>query len=231
MTFLAYHRARRLGSALEEVQEGRAVSRAAFEAGYDSLSGFQEAFRQTFGAAPTELQDALVIRVDHVPTPLGVMAVGASERALHLVEFADRRHLDRQIRRTTMKLGAVFAPGPSARSEEARRALDRYFAGHGEALSELVTEPSGTPFQKAVWAVMREIPPSETRSYAEVAESVGRPASVRAVGTAVGANPLAIVVPCHRVVGSDGKLTGYAGGLWRKRRLLELERAAADGVG
>ena len=93
MTFQAYHRARRLGSALEEMRDGRAVSRAAFDAGYDSLSGFQEAFRQTFGAAPTELGEALVIRVEHVPTPLGSMAVAGSERGIHLLEFTDRRHL------------------------------------------------------------------------------------------------------------------------------------------
>ena len=227
MTFQAYHRARRLGGALEEVQEGRAVSRAAFEAGYDSLSGFQDAFRQTFGAAPTELADALVIHVEQVATPLGAMAVGSSERAVHLLEFTDRRHLDRQIRRTASTLRAVFVPGPSAWGERAGEALDRYFAGDAGPLATLVTEPAGSAFQREVWACLREIPPGETRTYGDVAAALDRPSAARAVGAAVGANPLAVVVPCHRVVGADGRLTGYAGGLWRKKRMLELERRTA----
>ena len=231
MTFQAYHRARRLGGALEEVRDGRAVSRAAFEAGYDSLSGFQEAFRQTFGAAPTALGDVLVVRVEQVATPLGPMAVAGSERGVHLLEFTDRRHLDRQIRRTARGLGAVFAPGSSAWSGQAREALDRYFRGDAASLAALPTEPAGTLFQRDVWARLEEIPPGETRSYGDVALALGRPMAVRAVGTAVGANPLAIVVPCHRVVGADGRLTGYAGGLWRKRRLLELERREERGAG
>ena len=224
MTFQAYHRARRLGGALEEVRDGRAVSRAAFEAGYDSLSGFQEAFRQTFGVAPTELGNALVIRVEHVPTPLGPMAVAGSERGIHLLEFTDRRHLERQIRRTAKLLQAVFVPGASVWSERVREALEAYFEGDAALLPGLATEPAGTPFQREVWGRLASIPVGETRSYGEVASALGRPTAVRAVGAAVGANPLAIVVPCHRVVGADGRLTGFAGGLWRKRRLLELER-------
>ncbi len=229
MSFQAYHRARRLGGALEEVRDGQAVSRAAFEAGYDSLSGFQEAFKQTFGASPTALGDVLVVRVEQVVTPLGPMAVAASERGVHLLEFADRRHLDRQIRSTAKRLNAVFAPGASAASAMAREALARYFAGELDAFGGLPTAPAGTSFQRGVWARLESIPAGETRSYGEVARAMGRPAAVRAVGTAVGANPLAIVVPCHRVVGADGRLTGYAGGLWRKRRLLELERRVRAG--
>ena len=230
MTFQAYHRARRLGGALEEVRDGRGVSQAAFEAGYDSLSGFQDAFRQTFGATPTELAQALVVRVDHLAPPLGPMAVAGSERGIHLLEFTDRRHLGRQIRRTEEKLQAVFAPGASAWSGPAREALNRYFGGDPTLLPELVTEPAGTPFQREVWARLEAIPVGETRSYGDVARELGRPAAARAVGTAVGANPLTIVVPCHRVVGADGRLTGYAGGLWRKRRLLELERRDRPGA-
>lgn len=230
MTFQAYHRARRLGGALEEVQNGRAVGRAAFEAGYDSLSGFQEAFRATFGAPPTDLGEALAIRVDHFGTPLGPMLVGASERAVHVLEFADRAALQRQIRRTARLLSAVFIPSPSRLSGAVRAALDAYFGG-GSAPFAFPTEPAGTPFQHDVWARLKEVPRGTTVSYRDVAAAIGRPGAVRAVGTAIGANPLAIVVPCHRVVGADGRLTGYAGGVWRKRRLLDLERVGLDGTG
>jgi AraC family transcriptional regulator, regulatory protein of adaptative response / methylated-DNA-[protein]-cysteine methyltransferase len=229
MTFQAYHRARRLGSALERVQAGSPVTHAAFEAGYDSLSGFQEAFRNAFGAPPTKLDAALVVRVDQVATPLGPMFVGASERAVHVLEFADRKALERQLRRTARLLGAVFVPAPSPHGDRLREQLTAYFEG-GPAAFDTPMEPAGTAFQREVWTALAAVPPATTMSYGEVAEAIGRPRSVRAVGTAIGANPLAIVVPCHRVVGADGRLTGYAGGLWRKQRLLDLERRTASGV-
>lgn len=229
MTFQAYHRARRLGGALEEVQNGRTVGRAAFEAGYDSLSGFQEAFRTTFGAPPTDLGEALVIRVARVGTPLGPMLVGASERAVHVLEFADRATLQRQVRRTARLLGAVFVPSPSRLSGAVREGLGAYFGGRPEGFA-FPTEPAGTPFQHDVWARLKDVPRGTTVSYGEVAAAIGRPSAVRAVGTAIGANPLAIVVPCHRVVGGNERLTGYAGGVWRKRRLLDLERMEQNGT-
>ena len=222
MTFQAYHRARRLGSALGEVQSGSPVARAAFDSGYESLSGFQEAFRALFGAPPKALEDVRVLRVTQIASPLGPMMVAASETSIHLLEFADRNRLQRQIRRTERLLGGVFVPAPTPLSDQVRARLDRYFDGQAEPF-DLPIEPAGTPFQRDVWARLREIPRGETVSYGEVADALGRPRAVRAVGAAVGANPLAIVVPCHRVVGSDGRLTGYAGGVWRKRRLLELE--------
>lgn len=222
MTFQAYHRVRRLGSALEEVQQGRAVGRVAFDAGYDSLSGFQEAFRAAFGAPPTDLGGALVIRVDRAETPLGQMLVGASDRAVHMLEFADRPGLHRQMRRTTRLLGAVLVPSPSRWRDAVGVEFAAYFAGRPVSPGVPI-EPAGSPFQQEVWARLREIPRGSTVSYGEIAAAMGRPGAVRAVGAAVGANPLTILVPCHRVVGADGRLTGYSGGVWRKRRLLELE--------
>ncbi|MGD8289828.1 MAG: trifunctional transcriptional activator/DNA repair protein Ada/methylated-DNA--[protein]-cysteine S-methyltransferase [Gemmatimonadota bacterium] len=225
MTFQAYHRARRLGRALGQVKEGTSVGRAAFDAGYDSLSGFQEAFRQYFGAAPTDLDGATVIRVSRVPTPLGPMLAGASEDSLVMLEFVDRRALSTQVRRIRERMGAVFVPGHDPRIATVAEDLSEYFEGRGREFRGSVEMP-GTDFQRDVWGALREIPYGETRSYADVARAVGRPTAVRAVGRANGLNALAIVVPCHRVVGADGKLVGYGGGLWRKQRLLELERAA-----
>ena len=107
---------------------------------------------------------------------------------------------------------------------EARRILERYFAGEVGALDGIEVDAQGTPFQKRVWAALREIPVGETRSYADVARAIGAPAAVRAVATANARNPVAIIVPCHRVIGSDGQLRGYGGGLPRKAWLLEHER-------
>jgi AraC family transcriptional regulator of adaptative response/methylated-DNA-[protein]-cysteine methyltransferase len=223
MTFQAYHRARRLGSALGQVRAGGSVGRAAFEAGYDSLSGFQDAFRQYFGAPPTALEGARVIEVSRVPTPLGPMLVGASSEALVLLEFVDRRALPTQVRRIRKGMNAVFVPGANALVEATQRELSQYFAGERKTFGVPVAMP-GTGFQRDVWDALREIPYGETRSYGELARALGRPTAVRAVGRANGLNALAIVVPCHRVVGADGKLVGYGGGLWRKQRWLDVAR-------
>lgn len=226
MTFHAYQRARRMGEALEQVQSGARVGRVAFESGYDSLSGFQEGFRAVFGAPPTELGSAPLVKVARVPTPLGAMVAGATEEALCFLEFADRPALASQISRIRKALGAVFVPAASALAERVRREMEEYFGG-GRSHFEVPHRAVGTGFQQEVWACLAEIPYGETRSYADVAAAVGRPSAVRAVGSANGANPLSVVVPCHRVVGADGRLSGYGGGLWRKRRLLELERSSS----
>ena len=109
------------------------------------------------------------------------------------------------------------APGP------VRRAVEAYFAGDVRALDSLEVKTAGTVFQRAVWAALRAIPAGETRSYAQLAAAVGAPRAVRAAGLANGQNPVAVIVPCHRVIGANGTLTGYAGGLERKRWLLAHE--------
>ncbi len=224
MTFQAYHRARRLGSALGRVRAGETVGKAAVEVGYDSLSGFQDAFRQYFGSSPTRLDQAIVARVDRIATPLGPMVVAATENALLLLDFADRRQLASLVERIRRRLGVLYLPGRGALAERAEHELGEYFAGTRRDFS-LPVQPAGTLFELAVWAALREIPYGETRSYADIARRVRRANAVRAVGRANGMNALAIVVPCHRVVGSDGSLVGYGGGLWRKERLLARERA------
>lgn len=226
MTFQAYSRARRLGAALGQVRIGDRVSQAAFEVGYDSLSGFQEAFRRYFGDSPTHLDRATVVHVDRITTPLGPMLVGASDSALCLLEFVDRRALASQISRIRTRLRAVFVPGTNDVIEETRRQLGDYFVGRLTTF-DLPLELCGTDFQRDVWLALGQIPYGETRSYADTALAIGRGAAVRAVGRANGMNALAIVVPCHRVVGADGRLTGYGGGLWRKQRLLDLEQESA----
>lgn len=230
MTFHAYSRARRLGEALGRIREGDGVSRAAFETGWDSLSGFGEAFRKLAGQSPSEAADGPVVRVARLATPLGQMVAGATDDAVVLLEFADRRALPRQVRLLAERTGWVFAPGTTPVLAALEEGLEAYFAGDDLA-PELPVRTPGTPFQQRVWTALRAIPPGETRSYGDVAASLGRPSSVRAVARANGANRVAILVPCHRVIGADGTMTGYGGGVWRKRRLLALEREAAGGEG
>lgn len=222
MTFHAYSRARRLGAAMGTIKEGDGVTRAAFDVGYDSLSGFTEAFRKLTGQAPGAAKDLPVARVTRIPTPLGPMVAAATDTHLLLLEFADRRMLPRQFRILARRQGCVFMPGGGPVLERTRAQLEEYFAGTRDAF-DLPLEAPGTPFQQTVWEALTAIPYGATRSYADVARSIGRPTAVRAVARANGTNRLAVVVPCHRVVGSDGRLSGYGGGVWRKRRLLELE--------
>jgi AraC family transcriptional regulator, regulatory protein of adaptative response / methylated-DNA-[protein]-cysteine methyltransferase len=222
MTFHAYSRARRLGTALGQVKKGSQVGRAAFDVGYESLSGFQEAFHRYFGSSPTTIDDATVIRVDRLATPLGPMLVAATDEALCLLEFVDRRALPTQISRIRAGLHAVFVPDRNAIIEQAAEEVSAYFSGALRDFMVPIVAP-GTEFQRTVWRALAEIPYGVTRSYAELAQSIGNPKAVRAVGRSNGLNALAIIVPCHRVVGADGRLVGYGGGLWRKQKLLELE--------
>ncbi|HEV3021446.1 MAG TPA: methylated-DNA--[protein]-cysteine S-methyltransferase [Pirellulales bacterium] len=141
-----------------------------------------------------------------------------SLRALEFAGDEPRLHRLLRLHYGDYQLREGAAPRPIT------RALDAYFNGDINALADLPVETGGTPFQRDVWAALREIPAGETRSYGQIAGTIGCPGASRAVGAANGANPVAIVVPCHRVIGADGTLTGYAGGLARKRWLLDHER-------
>jgi AraC family transcriptional regulator of adaptative response/methylated-DNA-[protein]-cysteine methyltransferase len=230
MTFHGYCRARRLGLALEHIREGEGVSTTAYRHGYESLSGFNDAFRQLLGAPPSKAAGSgdQVIQVHRILTPLGPMIAGATEEALFFFEFSDRRRLERQLDRLRARLRCTLVPGHNELLRAVSEEIESYFAGDLREFSAPLAAP-GTDFQREVWDELRRIPYGETRSYADVARSIGRPTAVRAVARANGDNRLAIFIPCHRVVGSDGTLTGYGGGLWRKRHLLELESRVAPG--
>lgn len=228
MTFHAYCRARRLGLALEQIREGAGVSTTAYQHGYESLSGFNEAFRQLVGTAPKAVGSETVVQVTRVLTPLGPMIAGATEEALYFFEFSDRRRLERQLERLRSRLDCALIPGDNGILEKVVAEVAAYFDGDLRRFSIPLVAP-GTDFQRTVWEELLRIPYGETRSYADVARAIGRPSAVRAVARANGDNRMAIFIPCHRVVGSDGRLTGYGGGLWRKQHLLDLESRVSPG--
>jgi methylated-DNA-[protein]-cysteine S-methyltransferase len=155
-------------------------------------------------------------------TPIGVvrfaLTAGGAIAALEFDELWDAR-----VRRLGKRFGPVtFAPNAAAACVAA--AIDAYFAGDPRALNTLEVDAGGTTFQARVWAALRAIPAGSTLSYASIARAIGAPRAVRAVGSANAVNPVAIVVPCHRVIGDDGQLRGYAGGVERKEWLLAHER-------
>jgi methylated-DNA-[protein]-cysteine S-methyltransferase len=164
-----------------------------------------------------------------IETPLGPLFVGGSSEGVHRIDFVtDRRDEDELVARLEREAGT--APRRDADAAEAATAqLREYFAGERREFS-LPLAPRGTEFQRRVWLALREIPHGRTRSYGEIAETIGRPTASRAVGAANGRNPISIVVPCHRVIGASGDLTGYAGGMDRKRWLLNHEAEALIGV-
>ncbi|MCE2504266.1 MAG: methylated-DNA--[protein]-cysteine S-methyltransferase [Chlorobi bacterium] len=227
MTFHAYSRARRLGLALGQIKGGASITHTAYDHRYESVSGFNEDFRQILGGSPRDVRSALSVTVSRIPTSLGPMIVCTTEDKLCLLEFADRRALEKQLEGLRRRLNAAITPGSNNIIKHLEKELKAYFDGDCKEFSVPITTP-GTPFQQTVWGRLLAIPYGETRSYGEIANEIGNPKSVRAVARANGENRIAIIVPCHRVIGADGSLTGYAGGLWRKQKLLELEGGTAS---
>jgi methylated-DNA-[protein]-cysteine S-methyltransferase len=164
------------------------------------------------------------LRLERLPTPIGTALLVTDEAGvLRVFDFADfEGRMARLLRRHygAAKLETGAAP------QAVKGPVSRYFEGDFHALDEVRWATAGTPFQRSVWAALTTIPAGETLSYGGLAERIGKPKAIRAAALAIGANPVAIVVPCHRVIGADGSLTGYGGGLPRKRWLLEHERAA-----
>ncbi len=223
MTFVQYARARRLGIAMKAIRAGHSVIDAQLTAGYDSASGFREAFTQTLGTAPSKLDDKQpLLTATWLDTPLGAMIAISNEHALYLLEFVDRRALETEL--TRLRQRYTILPGDTSVSQQLRDELSAYFAGTS-ATFQTPLHLLGTAFQTSVWQHLETIPAGQTRSYKTLAEALHKPTAIRAVAAANGANQVAILVPCHRVIGSDGNLRGYGGGLARKRWLLEHEVA------
>jgi AraC family transcriptional regulator of adaptative response/methylated-DNA-[protein]-cysteine methyltransferase len=223
MTFHAYCRGRRLGGALCAMREGARIDDVVFDHGFESHSGFRDAFAKVFGAPPGRARSADCVVAGLAETPLGPMVIGATTRGVCLAEFASRRMLVAQVEVLRRRLGAAVVPGDNALLAALRTQLGEYFAGERTSF-DLPLETPGTAFQERVWRELRAIPYGETCSYETLARRAGVPGAVRAVGTANGANRVAIVIPCHRVVRKSGDTGGYGGGKWRKVALLELER-------
>ncbi|RED56020.1 bifunctional transcriptional activator/DNA repair enzyme AdaA [Cohnella lupini] len=224
MTFVEYARARRMGLALKNIRAGHTVIDSQLSAGYESSSGFRDAFSRILGAAPTLLTAGNILKASWIDTRLGPMIAIGDEQSIHLLEFVDRRGLEREVERLRLRTKSAIIPGTTEPIRSIEQELTQYFVG---SLTVFRTPLSllGSPFQRSVWEQLMKIPPGETRSYLDVANSLGRPTAFRAVAQANGANQLAIVIPCHRVINSNGDLGGYGGGITRKNWLLEHEKA------
>jgi len=223
MTFTEWCRARRLADAFTQIRQGESLDDVVFDHGYDSHSGFREAFTKAFGVPPGQADSQDYIAAQLIETPMGLLLAGAVEGGICLLEYTDRRMLERNYATVRQRFERPLLPVNHAHIEALQAELDQYFAGQLTAFSVPLV-PQGTPFQETVWAELRQIPHGETIAYDDLARRIGQPTAMRAVARANGQNRISILIPCHRVIGKDGSLTGYGGGLWRKRLLLELER-------
>lgn len=224
MTFVEYARARRMGVAMKHIREGNTVIDAQLSVGYESSSGFRDAFSRIMGAAPTQVNH-LILKAAWLDTKLGPMIAIADEDGLYLLEFVDRRGLEREVERLRKRMQTAIIPGETPIIKNLAAELTNYFAGKN-LVFETPLHFIGSSFQKMVWEELRKIPPGETRSYSDIAKSLNKPTAFRAVAQANGANQLAIVIPCHRVINANGELGGYGGGIMRKQWLLEHEKNA-----
>ena len=229
-TFQAWQRALRVGRGLRALAAGLPVEEAGEASAYQSASGFRAAFHKLFGQPARPIRGLDVIWIQRLASPLGTLIAGATREGVCLLEFVDRRALAAQIRRLERHFKRPAVLGEARLLTQLEHQLTQYFEQRRTQF-ELDLIAPGTAFEERVWSELQTIPPGQTQSYDDLARKLGKPGAARAIGGAVGRNRLAILIPCHRVVRSDGSLCGYAGGLWRKRRLLELEGGlpSADG--
>jgi AraC family transcriptional regulator, regulatory protein of adaptative response / methylated-DNA-[protein]-cysteine methyltransferase len=223
MTFHSYQRMLRINNALRNIKNGDKVIEAAFDSGYESLSGFQHTFKKVVAQNPSESKNGNVLSFERFSTPLGPMIVIGNEEGIYLLEFTDRRMLETELKQLEKHFKAAILPGTNKHIQELKKQLSEYFEGKRKQFT-FPLKTFGTEFQKKAWDALLTIPYGKTRSYKQQAKIINHPKAVRAVGTANGCNRIAIVIPCHRVIGENGKLTGYGGGLWRKQWLLNHEK-------
>lgn len=224
ITFHAFQNQLNLNKAFKKIQEGENIMETAFESGFESLSGFNESFKKIFGNSPKNSKTQNVIDLKRIETPLGIMFAAGTKDGICLLEFADRKSLEKEFLELSKSINAKIMIGENQHIKLLERELKLYFEGNLKKFS-VPLSPVGTDFQISVWEILRKIPFGETWTYKKQAEILGDAKKVRAVANANGLNKISIIIPCHRVIGSNGTLTGYGGGIWRKQKLLELEKA------
>lgn len=219
-----YQDAQRVESLKSSLRNGSRVTDAVYAAGYGSVSRFYEKAAARLGMQARHYRAkgrGQRIRYCAFDSPLGTVLLAATERGVCSVKLGDSAKLLAGLLRDEFSDAELVEDGASM--TELKASVSAFIRGE-KSLARLPVDVRGTVFQRRVWDELRRIPRGETRTYGEIARAIGSPAAVRAVGSACGANPVALVVPCHRAIRSDGGLGGYAWGLGRKRRLLQLEK-------
>ncbi len=227
MTFQAYQRMYRINNAFQELKKGKNATHTAFDTSYESLSGFGYTFKKLIGKSPKQINDKNIILINRLTTPLGPMFVCATANGICLLEFVDRQMLETEFKDLQKLLKANIISGENEHMKQAKKEIKEYFEGSRKKF-DVKLETPGTDFQNSVWNCLQQIEFGKTITYQKQAEKINNPKAIRAVASANGYNRISIVVPCHRVIGKDGKMTGYGGGIERKKWLIEHERKNAS---
>ncbi|MHA7058856.1 bifunctional transcriptional activator/DNA repair enzyme AdaA [Aquimarina sp. M1] len=222
MTFQAYQRMYRINNAFQELKKGKNTTHTAFDTSYGSLSGFGYTFKKLIGKSPNNSKDTNLILINRLTTPLGPMFVCATNNGICLLEFDDRRMLETEFKDLQKLLNANIILGENKHIKQAKKELKEYFDGTRKTF-DIKLETPGTDFQNSVWNCLQEIAYGKTSTYQQQAEKINNPKAIRAVASANGSNRISIIVPCHRVIGKDGEMSGYGGGIERKKWLIEHE--------
>ncbi|MET1255627.1 bifunctional transcriptional activator/DNA repair enzyme AdaA [Aliikangiella maris] len=222
MTYQAFQRMYRINSAYQELRSGKKTTETAFDSGYESLSGFGYTYKKFIGESPKNSARNNLIMISRLTTPLGPMFVCATDEGICLLEFVDRRMLETEFKQLQKLLDAKIIAGENQYTIQAQKEITEYFNGHRKHFDVKLCTP-GTDFQNRVWSSLKDVPYGETTTYQQQAEKINKPKAVRAVASANGFNRIAIIIPCHRVIGKNGKLIGYGGGIERKQWLIDHE--------
>lgn len=208
---------------MKKIQSESSDANIAFNSGYEPLKNVDSLFSKFTSDSLITNDEKTIILVKQITTPIGPMFICATDEGICLLEFIDRKDIKGQLERLSKCLNRVIFTGENNHIVLAKQQLDEYFSGNRHNF-ELSLFMPGTPFQQQVWQCLSHIEYGETSSYQQQSIVLGNPKAIRAMASANGRNRLAIIIPCHRVIGKDGSLTGYAGGLARKQWLLDHEK-------
>lgn len=227
ITFHAFQRMYRINNAYKELKGGKSTTETAFDFGYESLSGFGYTYKKVLGKSPSKSKLQSIILINRLTTPLGPMFVCATDKGICLLEFTDRKMLETEFRDLQKLLNAEILIGENQHIKQLKKELQEYFNGERTEF-EMALHTPGTDFQKEVWKGLKKITFGTTSSYQQQAKHLNKPNAARAVARANGANRISILIPCHRIIGKNGNLTGYGGGIERKKWLIEFEKKSAQ---
>lgn len=227
ITFHSFQRMLRINYAFTNIKKGNSITHSAFESGYESLSGFNESYRSLFGESASKSKDKAVINVLRFSSPIGSIIACATEKGLCFLGFIGQKRIVKQFEEIRKQFDAIILPGNNIHLAKAKKEIKEYFEGSRKTFS-VPLDIVGTDFRKKVWDKLLNIPYGKTVSYKDQAIAINNIKAIRAVASSNGANKISIIIPCHRVIGSDGSLTGYAGGIQKKSWLLNFEKSKSN---
>jgi len=223
ITFHSFQRMLRINYAFTTIKKGNSITYSAFESGYESLSGFNESYRSLFGESASKSKIRNVINVVRFSSPIGSIVTCATKKGVCFLGFIGQKRIENQFDEIQKQFNAIILPGRNEHLTDVKKEVNEYFEGKRKTFT-VTLDVFGTDFRENVWNELLNIPYGKTISYKEQAIAINNRKAVRAVAAANGANRISIIIPCHRVIGSNGSLTGYASGLHKKKWLLNFEK-------